>query len=256
MDRRTFSSLVPKVSASVPGCPYPLILQYVQEATIRACERTLLWRHVQPKVELTPGVPEYALERPANSDVHILLAVTLNDRRMEVLTMEQALDKYPAWTDLFGGMDLDEVWAATPSGTVNAYGFNEDQVNGSLDVALSDKRFETGSEPRSVAQVSPDRLLVLPFPDDARVYEMRAFYALKPSRNAVDMPAVILNELEDAVVHSALQHLLVMPGVEWSDRELASYHARQALLEISGRRARTNLGFARGSLTASAPRFA
>jgi hypothetical protein len=253
---RAFSTLAPKVATSAPGCPQPMILDYIRDAAIRVCERTLLWRYVQPKVQLTPGVPEYALERPEGADVHILLAATLNDRRMELLTMEQALAAYPAWADLFGGMDLDEVWAATPSGAVGAYGFNEDQVNGSLDVALSDKRFEAGSEPRTVTQVSPNRIIVLPFPDDAREYNFRAFYALKPSRNAAGMPSAVFGELEDAIIHTALQHLLVMPGVEWNDRELATYHARQALLEISGRRARTNLGFARGSLTASAPRFA
>ena len=253
---REFSTLAPKVRTSVPGCPQPMVLDYIRDAAIRVCERSLLWRHVQNKVELTPGVPEYALERPAGSDVHVVLSVTINDRPIRVLTMEQAFSEYPEWADLYGGMDLDEVWADTPSGTVNAYGFNEDQVNGSLDVSLSDKRFEAGSEPRAITQVSPDRFLVLPFPDDAKPYRLRAAYALKPTRDAGGLPTVVFNELEDAILHTALQHLLVMPGVEWNDRELATYHARQSLLEITSRRARTNLGFARGSLTASAPRFA
>ena len=170
--------------------------------------------------------------------------------------MEQAISEYPEWVDLYGGMDLDEVWAATPSGAFNAYGVNEGTFNQNADVVLSGDLFEGGSEPRAVAQVSPDRFLVLPFPDDAKPYRLRAAYALKPTRDASGLPTVVFNELEDAILHTALKHLLVMPGVEWNDRELATYHARQSLLEITSRRARTNLGFARGSLTASAPRFA
>jgi hypothetical protein len=233
-----------------------MILDYIRDAAVRVCERTLLWRYVQPKFSLIPGVPEYAFARPAGSDVHILLAATLNDRRLELLTMEQALGKYPEWADLFGGMALADVWANTPSGAFNAFGANEGLFNENPDVQLADDRFESGSEPRTLTQVTPDRFLVMPLPDDAREYELRVFYALKPSRTATAMPRALFDELEDAILHTALQHLLVMPGVEWNDRELATYHARQSLLEIAGRRARANLGFARGSLTASAPRFA
>ena len=253
---RSFSTLGPKVATSVPGCPQPMVLDYIRDAAIRVCERTLLWRHVQPKFALTPGVPEYTFERPQGSDVHVLLAATLNDRRLDLLTMEQALGRYPEWVDLFGGLDPAEVWANTPSGTFNAYGVNEGLFNENPEVQLSGNQFEGGSEPRTLTQVTPDRFLVLPFPDDAQDYELRLVYALKPSRTATAMPRALLDELEDAIVHTALQHLLVMPEVEWNDRELATYHARQALLEIAGRRARANLGFARGSLTASAPRFA
>jgi hypothetical protein len=233
-----------------------MILDYIRDAAIRVCERTLLWRHVQPKFTLTAGVPEYPFERPQYTDVHVLLAATLNDRQLELLTMEQALGKYPEWADLFGGMSLPDVWANSPSGSFNSFGANEGLFNESPNVNLATARFESGSEPRTLTQVTPDRFLVMPFPDDARDYDLRMFYALKPSRTATAMPRALFDELEDAILHTALQHLLVMPGVEWNDRELATYHARQALLEIAGRRARANLGFARGSLTASAPRFA
>jgi hypothetical protein len=253
---RAFSTLAPKVATSVPGCPQPMILDYIRDAAIRVCERTLLWRHVQPKFTLTAGVPEYPFERPQYTDVHVLLAATLNDRQLELLTMEQALGKYPEWADLFGGMSLPDVWANSPSGSFNSFGANEGLFNESPNVNLATARFESGSEPRTLTQVTPDRFLVMPFPDDARDYDLRMFYALKPSRTATAIPRALFDELEDAILHTALQHLLVMPGVEWNDRELATYHARQALLEIAGRRARANLGFARGSLTASAPRFA
>jgi hypothetical protein len=40
-----------------------------------------------------------------------------------------------------------------------------------------------------------------------------------------------------------------MPNKNWSDRELATYHAKQYLSKITERRARANLGAARASMT-------
>ena len=44
MADRKFSSLVTRVTPSVPGCPQPIIEQYIRDAAIEACERTLAWR--------------------------------------------------------------------------------------------------------------------------------------------------------------------------------------------------------------------
>ena len=42
-------------------------------------------------------------------------------------------------------------------------------------------------------------------------------------------------------MHGALQHLLVLPDRAWSDRELASYHAKQFIFKLQERRATTTL---------------
>ena len=42
---RSFSDVVNRLSPSVPGCPTPVIEQYVRDAAIEACERTLAWRY-------------------------------------------------------------------------------------------------------------------------------------------------------------------------------------------------------------------
>ena len=59
-----------------------------------------------------------------------------------------------------------------------------------------------------------------------------------------------MSDLEDVIVHGALQHLLALPQVNWSDRELSSYHAKQFTFQLAERRARANLGNARGPLMA------
>jgi hypothetical protein len=76
------------------------------------------------------------------------------------------------------------------------------------------------------------------------------FMALKPKRSAVGMDEVAFNDLEDAIMHGALQDLLILPNVPWADRDLASYHAKQYIFYTTERRARANLGNARGSFRA------
>lgn len=107
----------------------------------------------------------------------------------------------------------------------------------------------------SVCQLTPDKYVVLPLPDAERTYRMRMFVALKPKRTATAMDEVIMDELEDIIVHGTLQQLLVLPQVNWSDRELATYHAKQYTFHLSERRARANLGNARGPMVARAQPF-
>jgi hypothetical protein len=104
------------------------------------------------------------------------------------------------------------------------------------------------STPQSITQINADRYIILPLPDDRVVYQVRMFLALKPKRSATGMDEFIMDELEEAIMHGALQHLLVLPSQAWSDRELAAYHAKQYVYQTSERRARANLGNARGTM--------
>lgn len=255
MDRE-FTTLLSKISPSVPGCPRPLILQAARDAAIRVCERTLLWRYTPPKFDLLPGVHEYFYEKPINTDVHALFDAMVNDTPLERLTLEQALYAYPAWADLYSGESPETLWSETPESTFNSDEYNEAQFNQSSTFTMPAAVVAAGSEPRSVCQLTPDKYVVLPMPDDAKTYTMRLFCALKPKRNATGMDSNVLDELEDVIVHAALQQLLVMGNVVWSDRELAAYHAKQALYHATERRARANLGNARGVMTVRAPLFA
>jgi hypothetical protein len=70
------------------------------------------------------------------------------------------------------------------------------------------------------------------------------------------MDKTIMDDLENTIMHGALQHLLVMPNKNWSDRELATYHAKQYISKITERRARANLGAARASMSVQMRPFA
>lgn len=251
MADRTFASLVPRVNPSVTGCPYPLILEYIRNAAIRACERTLAWRYQVPLYNLLPGVHEYAFNKPVTTDVHAIFEAVVNKRPLERLTMEKAIELYPQWADLYSGQDPSVVWSLTPpSGTFNTPEYNESLFNNNSTYVLPDSIVADGSTPQSITQVSPDKYIILPLPDASETYQVRMFLALKPKKTATGMDEVIFDDLEEIIMHGALQHLLVLPDKNWTDRELASYHAKQFVFQIAERRARANLGNARGTMRA------
>lgn len=256
MADRTFASLVPRLNPSVPGCPQQTMIQYIRDAAIRVCERTLIWRYVQPTFALLPGVHEYAYDKPANTEVHVLFDALVNDRPLDRLTLEQALYQFPDWADPYSGQDLATLWEEIPENSLNTAEFNAEEFNSGSAFVLPDGALAEASSPRAVTQLTSDKYILLPAPDDDKVYNMRMVYALKPTRAADGMAEHIFNELEEAILHSALQYLLVLPKVTWSDRELAAYHAKQFIREMTERRARANLGNMRGTMRATAPRFA
>ncbi len=175
-------------------------MQYVRDAAIRVCERTLSWRYEQPKFDLTPGTARYAFRKPANTDVHAVFSATVNGKRLTPQPLDDALGIYPEWVDTY--TDPDQI-------------------------------AEFGGEPNTITQISPSQFIVLPLPNADETYSVRMVYALKPTRSADGMDATALDELEDTIVHGALQHLLVLPNTNWTDRELAAYHAKQYLFTLT-----------------------
>lgn len=248
MATRTYQELVPHVQENLPSCPTPTILSHIRKAAIRACEHTLMWRHVQEPYILIPGVHEYPYSKPAGSDVHAVLSASLNDYPLHITTFEAAVDLFPAWAELYSGMSPEEIWSSTPSSTLNAFVFNDGVYNDNPEFVPNPDMYEDGAQPTHFTQVNPDKFVVLPQPDAEDEYELKLIYALKPKRNATALPNFVMDELEEVIVHSALQTLFALPGNPWSDRDMTIYHGRQARYQMSERRARANLGNHRGSL--------
>jgi len=217
MATRTFLSLENKLAASVPGCPAPTILQYVRDAAIEVCERTLAWRYEQYPIRLTAGVYEYEYEPPSQAEVCGIIHAAINGQDMPPKTQEDIHRMYPDW----------------PS-------------------ADTTKR----AEPRFIGQFDPDHFVVVPVPDGSRTYDMKLFLALRPTPDSTGMDKTAFDELEPLIIHGALQHMLVLPNKSWTDRELATYHARQFTYKISARRAKANLGVGRATFSVQMRPFA
>ena len=218
MADRNFVDLEPEVSASVPGCPQPTILQYVRKIAIEVCEKTLVWRFEHNVMRLSNGVYEYEYEDvPTDAEVCGVIFAALNDSPIANKTQEEIHRLYPAWPSL----------SVAARGTPIVYG-----------------------------QFDPDHFVVAPVPDDSTTYDMKMFLALKPSRDATKMAKTPLDECTDLIVHGVLQHLLLLPGKSWTDHELASYHAKQYVYKTASRRANANLGVSRTSLSVQMQPFA
>jgi len=228
--------------------------QAIRNAAIRTCERTLVWRHAEAPYNLSPGVHQYFYRKPQNTDVHVVFDAAINGYPISRLTLEQALYQYPAWADLYGGVDFSELWTA--SGAFNEAAYNEQGFDSGAEFQMPESAMEEASEPRAFTQLTPDQFIVLPLPDDAEPYTLRLIYALKPKRSAAGMPQHLFDDLEDAIFHGALQELLVLPNEGWKDRELASYHAKQYLSHVTERRARANIGNMRGTMAVKMRPFA
>lgn len=256
MAERNFSDLVARATPSVPGCPSKTIENYVRDAAINICERTLAWRYQIPLFNLLPAVHEYAFEVPSNTEVQAIFAALVNSSPLRLMNLDDAICAYPAWADLFSGEDAAELWSETPSAALNEYTYNEETFDGISDFVLPDSVVADASTPKACTQLTPHRYIVLPLPDGATTYEMRMFVALKPRRDATSMDNDMFNELEDVILHRALNNLLILPNVPWSDRELAAYHAKQFTFLTGMARARANLGNNRASLTVRPQRFA
>lgn len=240
---RLFSSLVPRINPSVPGCPYATIVQHIRDAAIEVCERTLGWRYEPLGFLLTPGQREYVYEKPDDTEVHAVLTALVNCVPLHPMTLEQAVRAHPK---LFCSSQIDLIW---DQADIPFDGANLDWDNASINYVASK------GTPWGITQISPDKFIVFPVPDNKRPYKIKMVLALKPTRTAPGMDEAAFNELEDAIVHGTLQRLLLLPKQKWEDRELASYHAKQYLARITERRARANLTNARATLRVQIPPF-
>lgn len=216
MALRTFVSMENKLAANVPGCPRPTIEQFVRDIAIEVCEKTLVWRHEQNLLPLTAGVYEYDYEVPTGSEVVGLIHAALFSGTEFLGDLKHAPQQeihrmYPDWP--------------SPDTTRR-------------------------SMPRFVSQFDPDHFVLAPIPDASKSYSVKMFLALRPTPTATGMDKTAMDEVEQLIVHGVLQHLHTIPDKSWTDYGVASYHAKQYTYKTALRRAKANLGVAKGSLSA------
>jgi hypothetical protein len=209
MATRLFSDLANRIAPSVPGCPQPVIVTYIKAAAIDVCERTGAWRYEHATVTMTAGTYEYAFVPESGAEVYSILTASLNGNDMVPITLEALHELYPKY----------------PS-------------------SVTAER----ATPRYICQVSPITFHVALVPDNS-TDTMEMFVTQRPTRASTGMNEAVMDDVEDAIVHGALQHLLTLPERTWSDNELAAYHAKQFIFKVTDRRARVNLGAARAAPT-------
>jgi hypothetical protein len=159
------------------------------------------------------GTYEYSFVPVSGAEVHTVLTASINGTDLPTKTLEEIHAIHPKW----------------PS-------------------SVTAER----ATPQYILQINPDTFHVALVPvNSTDTIEM--FVAQKPLRASTGMEDSVMDDLEDVIVHGALQGLLTMPETTWSDTELAAYHAKQFTFKVAERRARANLGAGRATLTARAP---
>jgi len=208
-----FSTLVNRLAANAPGAPQPVLVTHIRDAAIMACERTSSWRYEHATITMTAGTYEYSFVPVSGAEVHTVLTASINGNDLPTKTLEEIHELYPKY----------------PSSVV-----------------------AERTTPQYIFQNNPDTFHVALVPDNS-TDTIEMFVAQKPLRTATGMEGTVMDDLEDVIVHGALQGLLTMPETTWSDTELAAYHAKQFTFKVAERRARANLGAGRATLTARAP---
>jgi hypothetical protein len=254
MANRTFADFIPRIQPHILACPQETIRQNIRNAAIRACEWTQIWKYEVRSFNLVAGMHEYAYSKPAGTEVHTLYAAILDKAYpLDILTLDQAIERFPAWADLMGGLDPMSAWSLTPPSEFNIDEFNAATYGANPAFVTPPEALVGTSTPSAITHLSQDKFIVLPSPDVT--YSLRIFTALRPSRTADSMDEAVANELEDVIFHRVLQDVMSMPNTPWTNLELAAYHARQYIFLVNERRARSNLTAARGKVRVQQPFF-
>lgn len=246
MSTRLFSDMVEDVNPDVPGCPHETVRRAIRQAAIDTCESTLLWRHETRALTLTPSLHEYEYTKPVGSAVCAVFGAVINGRIMEVLTLSQAIERFPEWADVLGEEDPMNAWSLTEPSAFNEDEFNASTYNVNPAFVPTPTALEGTGQPLVFTQLNPHKFIVLPSPDDVVAYKLRIFTALKPTPTSDGMDMYAADELQEVIQHRALQKLMVMPDKPWTNFDLAAYHAKQYRFTASERRAKANLTNARG----------
>mgnify|MGYP003150203379 CR=1 FL=1 len=213
MGTALFSTLVNRLAANAPGAPQPVLVTHIRDAAIAACERTGAWRYEHATITVIAGTYEYSFVPESGAEVHTILTASINGVDLPTKTLEEIHELYPKW----------------PSSVV-----------------------AERTTPQYITQINPDTFHVALVPDNS-TDTIEMFVAQKPLRDSTGMEDSVMDDIEDVIVHGALQGLLTMPETTWSDTELAAYHAKQFTFKVAERRARVNLGAGRATLTARPP---
>jgi hypothetical protein len=254
MANRVFTDFIPRIQPHVLACPQETIRQNIRNAAIRACEWTQIWKYETRSYNLVAGMHEYEYIKPAESEVHTLYAAVLNEAYpLEILTLDQAIARFPAWADMMGGLTPMSAWSLTPPSQFNMDEFNSATYGANPAFVTPSEALDGTSTPSAITHLNQDKFIILPSPDVT--YSLRIFTALRPTRTASGMDAVAANELEDVIFHRVLQDVMSMPNTPWTNLELAAYHARQYIFLVNERRARSNLTAGRGKVRVQQPFF-
>jgi len=95
----SFESLVKEILPYVPGCPDPLVQNYIRSATIEFAERSKAYVFDLDPITTISGVYEYEFDQPSGTDVHQILWMTYDGDDLDPISPRSLELNYPDWRD-------------------------------------------------------------------------------------------------------------------------------------------------------------
>lgn len=185
----TFASMVPDISAHLPGCPSLVIERTARKIATDLCQRGRVWQLDLTPIAVVAATYEYAMASPVayaeTVDVQDAYFIDADGEKTPVTWKPYAAVRrsHPAWPEADEGLPLYITTVLT--GYAN----------------------------------------LVPVPDVPGTLYVRAY--MRPTAAATDLPTWLYNEFQREIFHGTIHELMAMPERSWSSAKMAEYHGRQ-----------------------------
>jgi hypothetical protein len=213
----TFASMVPDISAFLPGCPDLTIERTARKIVTDLCQRGKVWRDDLTPLTLVVSQEEYTpattVAYAAFSDV-LASYIVVNGGRKDL-----------KWTSYDKVRRMFSQWPLGDDG-----------------------------EPTVVTSRVPGKIMFALTPDAA--YVCYIYACLRPTPTADIWDADLYAEFHRAIFHGVLSELMALPNRSWTDAKAAMLHGRQWTYLLNSAKDRADRGFNVDSMSVEMRPFA
>jgi hypothetical protein len=184
-----FSTMVPEISAMLPGCPSLVIERTVRKMAIDLCQRGRVWTQSCTPFVTVAGTYEYAL--------------TLSVAYAEPIDI---MDAYVIDAD---GTKTPVVWKPYKAVRASRPEWPEDDDGLPIYVTTDLTGYAS----------------FVPVPDSVVTAYVKVY--ARPIATATEIPTWLYNEFQRELFHGTIHELMAMPDRPWSNAKMAEYHGKQ-----------------------------
>ena len=191
------------------------------------------WEQFLPEVMIDlPGVPEpLAIHHIRNAAMQFCEETRLWSEYLDAISVQANEGEYtldgPQHTNVV------DILSASFNGSPLGGPFSESE----LDKKRPGWREETGAQPFLCAKKG-NLIRLIPIPTEAAANALRAAVAVKPALTAHEGPDFLLADWHEAIGYGAKERLLMVPGKDWTNADLALYFGKQFRKKVNDGRAK------------------
>lgn len=185
----TFASMVPEISALLPGCPSLVIERTARKIAIDLCQRGRVWTLDCTPIPTVAGTYEYALVPTA---------------------------AYAEPIDLYDGYIIDAEGAKTPLRW---------KPYKAVRTAHPEWPEDDAGLPQFVTTSMTGYASFVPVPDQVVTAYLKMY--VRPTAGATELPTWLYNEFQRVIFHGTVHELMALPERAWSNAKIADYHGRE-----------------------------